>query len=149
MRGVLLVFFTLIAVFFLPFAFTSLHDVRTDNYDQSFAEVSTGAGENAANVTLALTLWNDTVQSVSEISSNITGEVPTAAGYNSVSKVLTVGGLHSATDRTLVVTFETTSVTTDEVPAVVLFVIIISVLVVMGVFAFIGAALWDMLSSLF
>lgn len=90
----------------LPFLFSSVIDAQTDDYTMNFAGVTTGAGAYAANVTLDQDLYDDNAVSVSSISSNFTSDTPSANAYNSVSGVLTVGGLEQSATRTLSVTMD-------------------------------------------
>lgn len=105
MKSVVIVYAAVLLIVCLPILIDGLHDCRTEQYTQNFAEISTGA-YTSANVSLSQTLYGDDISSVSSVSSNISGDSPSANTYNPVSKILNVGGLISDSERTLSVTYE-------------------------------------------
>lgn len=111
MKSLIIVFGAILLIIATPFVFTALDDALTQEYIQSFAGVDTGAGVNTANFTLGRSLYNDDTTSVSSVSSNITPDTPSAASYNSVSKLLVVSGLEESQSRTLTVEFMIDSTT--------------------------------------
>jgi hypothetical protein len=90
----------------MPLWFQSSIDARTEAHTENFAGVSTGSGVYSANVTLSQDIFDNTVLSVTSVSSNITGDAPTAATYNSVSNVLNVSGLTAGSTRTLSIGYD-------------------------------------------
>jgi hypothetical protein len=122
-----------------------VHDARTNVYTQTFAEVSTGAGANSANVTLSLPPWADAITSVTSASSNITSDSPTAADYNAISRILTVGGLASASTRTLSISYDIASLSLDGLSGINAFLLLILIIVVLSVLAIIGRAFYEFL----
>lgn len=106
MKSLFIVFGALMLVIALPVFFLSNHDAQTQDYTQTFAGVSTAAGVYSANVTLGQDVYDDSLVGITSITSNITGDSPTAAAFNSVSRVTTVNGLTADTIRTLSVTYE-------------------------------------------
>lgn len=105
MKSLIIVFGATLLIIALPFLFDAFDNAQTDEAEQSFSGVSTGAGVYSANVTLGQELYRDDHQQVSSISSNETLDSPTASAYNSVSRVLTVSGLAESESRTLTVSF--------------------------------------------
>jgi hypothetical protein len=95
----------ILLVFSLPFVFNSVHDARTADFTESQAEIITAAGTTSANLTLARELWADDPASVSSIASSIT-EYPSATIYNEVTRALTISGLSSSENRTLVLVYD-------------------------------------------
>lgn len=110
MKSLIIIFGTLLLIIATPFVFESIDNALTDEYSQSFASVSTGAGEYAANVTLSREPHNEDTNDVTEISSNISSDSPSASDYNTVSKSLEVSGLVESEERTLTVEFYIDSV---------------------------------------
>lgn len=106
MKSLFIVFVTLFFIIAMPWVFDLIRDTRTDQLEQSFAGVTTGAGAYSANVTLSDSLSDSHVIAVSDITSNVTSDTPSAYTYNSVSKVLTVSGLNDSHTRTLVITYD-------------------------------------------
>ena len=109
MKSLIIVFGVLLLIIGLPAFFTSINDAQVEEYTQTFAGVATGAAVYSANVTLSEDLYNDNVISVTDSSSNITSDSPSAATYNSVSGVLLVEGLDASQMRTLSITYEIAS----------------------------------------
>jgi len=106
MKSLFICFAALFLIIALPWVFQSIDDAFTEEYAETFAGVVTGSGVYTANVTLAAATWNDSLTSVTEISSNITGsDAPSASAYNTVSRILSVNGLDESQTRTLSVTF--------------------------------------------
>jgi hypothetical protein len=114
----LIVFFFLLGI---PWFFDAIDNARTDDYQLSFAGVTTGAGEYTSNVTLTSSLYYGAVAFVSEISSNLTSyDTPSAASYNTVSHLLTVNGLGESAARTLVIDYKIPSVSLPDFMPVIL-----------------------------
>ena len=109
MKSLIIIFGALLLIIGLPAFFTSVNDAQVQEYTQTFAGVTTGAAVYSANVTLSEDLHNDSVISVTDSSSNITSDSPSAGPYNSVSGVLTVNGLDASQMRTLSITYEIAS----------------------------------------
>lgn len=106
MKSLIIVGAALFLIIATPFVFDAIRGAQTDEYAQSIAGVTTGAGVYAANVTLSQEAFNDNVNSITSISSNISGsDSPTASVYNSVSQALEVTGLEESSTRTLSVTY--------------------------------------------
>lgn len=105
MKSLIIIFGALLMIVATPFVFSSIDDGITDPYTQSISGVTTGAGEYAENVTLGRAVYNDDDSSVTSISSNISGDTPTASAYNTTSHALEVSGLAASQTRTLTVTF--------------------------------------------
>lgn len=118
MKSVLIVFGALLYIICMPFLFNGIHDVRTDEYTQNYTSVTTGAAVTQANVVLSNDLWNDVITSVVSISSNVTGDIPTADNYTALTHTLKVGGLLPATTHSLSVDYEIESITLSELPAI-------------------------------
>lgn len=111
MRSVIIIFAALVLMACAPFAFAAIDAAATDDYTQTFSAVTTGAGATSANVTLAQEIYNDHINQVTSVTSNITNDSPSATYYNTVSRALQVGGLEESGERTLSVTFHTDSST--------------------------------------
>ncbi|MDD5511755.1 MAG: hypothetical protein PHI12_13230, partial [Dehalococcoidales bacterium] len=114
MKSVFLIFCSLFLMFATPKVFSLIDDARTDEYTETFAGISTAAGVYSANFTLAEPLYYNSLVFVEEISSNATTDVPSAASYNTVSRLLTVNGLDQSLTRTLSVTFLIESATIED-----------------------------------
>ena len=89
-----------------PMLMTSIDAFQTAEYTETESGVTTGAGVTTANVTLNKELWQDDEGNVTSITSNITGESPTADSYVTTTKLLTVAGLDVSETRTLIITYE-------------------------------------------
>ena len=111
MKSLMIVFGALLLIIATPFVFTAIDDAITQEYTQSVAGLVTGAGEYTSNCTLGRSVYNDDTESVLSITSNVTADTPTAASYNSVSRLLTVSGLDQNSTRTLSVEFMIDSTT--------------------------------------
>ncbi|OGO00999.1 MAG: hypothetical protein A2Y58_03240 [Chloroflexi bacterium RBG_13_51_52] len=105
MKSIIIAFAAILLTIALPFVYQSIDDALTEDYEQSFAGVSTSAGAFASNVTLGRSIYRDDSAAVSEITSNISSDTPSAASYNSVSRALEVGGLEESAARTLVINY--------------------------------------------
>lgn len=106
MRSVVVIFAAILIIVCFSYILEGLHDCRVDEYTQSFTEITTAAGVTSANITLSQTLYDSSVTNVTSISSNLTGDSPSADNYTSVGRTLLVGGLASDTQRTLSVVYE-------------------------------------------
>ena len=113
MKSLLIVFGALLLIIATPFVFTAIDSAITDEYSQSISGVTTGAGEYAANATLGRAIYNDDDSSVTSISSNTSTDTPSAASYNSVSKIVEVSGLDESITRTLTIEYLIDSTTLD------------------------------------
>lgn len=105
MKSLIIVFGALLLIIATPFAFSAIDAGRTQEYTQTFAGVTTGAGAYSANVSLSEGAFNDSQLAVKSVSSNESADSPSAADYNSVSKALEVGGLDESSIRTLSVIY--------------------------------------------
>ena len=105
MKSIIIVFATLLLIIATPFVFAAIDDSRTEEYNQTFAGVTTGAGAYAANVTLGRAIYNNDTTAITTISSNITPDSPSVSTFNTVSRTLEVGGLDASQIRTLSVTY--------------------------------------------
>lgn len=106
MKSLFVVFGVLLLIISLPVFFQSTHDAQVQEQTQSFAGIATAVSVNSANITMAQAVYADNLASITSVSSNITGDTPTAASFNSVSKVLNVTGLVQSNTRTLSVNYE-------------------------------------------
>lgn len=104
MKSIVIIFATLLYTIAIPFMFTAIDDMVTDDISQSYALVNTGASTNQS-VILSQSLHKNAVAFINSVTSNITGDSPTAATYNSVSKAVLVTGLIQSSNRTLTVNY--------------------------------------------
>ena len=118
MKGVLILCGALILIILSPFVINSVHDAKVTSFEQSFAGVTTAASVYSANITLSQDLYADQVANVTDISSNTTGDLPTAASYTALTHLLAVSGLQENTERTLVVTHEIANPSLAELASV-------------------------------
>ena len=118
MRAVLIMFGALFLLIVMPYLFFSVHDARSDAFEESFAEVATGAGATSANLSLSYNLFADEPANVNTVSSNITADTPSGSVYYTAGDILTVSGLSSNATRTLTVNYDIASVTLAELPSV-------------------------------
>lgn len=109
MKSLLIVFGAFLMIICLPAFFQATHDARVESATETFAGVTTGAGVYSANVTLAQEAYDDTVNAVDSISSNVTADTPAASTYNSTSRVLLVTGLAPSVTHTLTVNYDVTT----------------------------------------
>lgn len=105
MKSLIIIFCSILLIVALPFIFAAIDDGITSDISESHSAVSTAAAVTTANVTLGQTLYNGVTTSVQSVSSNISGDSPTAYSYNTVSKVLLVSGLAASSNRTLTVNY--------------------------------------------
>lgn len=147
MRGILIIFGVALYVIAMPFIFNGIHTARTDQFDQNFAEITTAAAATSANITLSRALWGSDAANVVNVSSNFTGDSPSANAYNSVSRILTVGGLASSQTRTLAVTYEIASTTLAELPSVSPLLIVLVVFIILATIGLAGGALWAVIQE--
>jgi hypothetical protein len=101
---VILIIITVIMPF-MPGVFDAVHDART-GVDVVSANVTTGAGDNDATVTLVNPLYLDSLAYIDSITSNVTGDSPVATSYNTATQVLTVAGLQVSSGHLLTVQHE-------------------------------------------
>lgn len=106
MKSLLIIFGTLMLLLYIPVVIEGTRDAQTEDYDLSFAGVTTAAGVYSANVTLTTDIYDDNVLSVASVSSNVSSDSPSASAFNSSSKVLTVNGLAASSTRTLDLTLK-------------------------------------------
>lgn len=111
MRSVIIIFAALLLVAAAPFAFASIDEAASDEYTENFNSISTGAAVTTSNVTLAQDIYEDHINQVISISSNVSSDSPSATAINTVSRLLDVSGLSPSTIRTLSVTYRTDSST--------------------------------------
>lgn len=143
MKNVLVVCAAALIVITFPFLFKSIHDARMDTYSQSFASITTGAGTNSANVSLALALYNDSIINVDSCSSNLSGDSPTAAGYTTTGKVLGLSGLLESSTRTLTVNYGVASESIADLPNGSSILVFLIYFFLLAVIALIAGALWN------
>jgi len=116
---------------------TGLNAAQTDERTDTFA-VDTGVGETDADVVLVADLFNNSLISVTDITSNCTTDNPLPDDYTSTSNTLSVRGLDTDTSRTLEVTYQYDALTGDSAPAstfmglVPLFVIVAAVVILVA-----------------
>lgn len=114
MKSLVIVFAALLVIIALPLLFASVDSARTETFSQNVAGVTTGASEYTSNATLSRALYDDDASNVTSITSNITADSPSADSYNSVSRLLTIGGLNQSTTRTISITYEIDSTIIDD-----------------------------------
>lgn len=144
MKSTLIIFGVALYIICLPIIIWSLHSARVDDYTQTFAQVSTNATEVTANITLSKALWGSDASNVTSISSNESADDPSASAYNSVSKILTIGGLVSSDNRTLSVEYEIASTTLAELTGGSTLVLVVFVFVIMAVLGLIAGAIYQL-----
>lgn len=142
MRSLLLLCGALLLIICLPLFFTALHDAKVDEFSQTYAEISTGAGVTSANVTLSEDLWNSAIPSVLSASSNISGDSPSASAYNEVSRILTVGGLKSSSIRTIEVNYEIET-TREDAASLGVFLTIIAFIMILSIIGLFARAIYE------
>ena len=98
----------------LPLMFTAIDDMVTQDIDQSFSLVNTGAAATAQNVTLSQELHLNSVTFVNAVTSNLSQDTPTGTSYNSVNKALEISGLSPSLNRTIVISY---SIASSTLPA--------------------------------
>jgi len=137
--GILAILMIIITVAFLPDLFESVHDARAGS-DTVSANVTTTAGDNDATITLIRSLYNDSLASVTSISSNVTADTPVATNYVDASKTLTVGGLQASKGHMLTVVHEYDQ--TDEFTGAGPSLAIMPTLVILGIIGIAGALMY-------
>lgn len=106
MKSLIIIFGALLLTINIGLIFDAIDDAITEEYTQTFAGVTTGAGEYAANVTLSRDIHNDDSVSVTSLSSNETADTPSVSSFNTVSRALEVSGLDANDTRTLSVNYK-------------------------------------------
>lgn len=101
----------IIAFIMFPMVLDSMTDIKTDVVTQGFANMTTGANETEAVATLSLSLYDDTVLSVDDITSNKEADYPVAQSYSKATKQLTIGGLVENSTRVLMVDYKVDGLT--------------------------------------
>lgn len=96
-----------IAFIVFPIILDGSTELRTNEYSEVFAAVTTGDGETSANVTLAQSLWKENPVNVVSIVSDNVSDTPVAATYTEGSNALTINGLVASGTRTLTVKYRT------------------------------------------
>jgi len=114
MKSLIIIFGTFIYLIGLPLMFASIDDLVTQDIDQSFALVNTGAAATAQNVTLSQAVHKNSVAFINTVTSNLSQDTPTGASYNSVNKALEISGLSPSLNRTILVSF---SIASSTLPA--------------------------------
>jgi hypothetical protein len=100
-----------ILMIIFPIIMDSTHELETDPQVDTFAAVTTGAGETAANVVLTRDLYNDSNTSVLTIISDLPTDNPVAGTYTPATNTLNVTGLTAGSSRTLTITYEYAALT--------------------------------------
>jgi len=95
-----------ICLIIFPIVMDSAHSIQTESQADSY-NVTTGAGETSADVTLTRDLWAHNVTAVTNFTSTEATDVPVASSYVEATRALTVGGLAESKTRTLSVTYDT------------------------------------------
>lgn len=145
MRSVLYLIGVILLVICLAPFFNALHDARTGDYEQTFAEITTGVGVTSSNVTLAQDIWADSIASVTSITSNITGENPSAAAFNSTSRTLTIGGLGSNDIRDLLVGYEIENPSLEGFSGVSVFLVVVAWVIVLSILGLVARAIYELI----
>lgn len=108
--GFLCIVGAVILIILAPNFQTSITEFRSDEYTDVYTNETTDEGVTSVNVTLVNDLFlNDHQFAIA--TSNITSDSPHAAGYNSVDGTLEINGLAESETRTLVVTYNSPSLT--------------------------------------
>lgn len=148
MKSVSLFLGSFLLIIMLPLSLGALHDFRVENYEQSISTVTTGAGENTTTVILSQELWQDDINAVLSVSSNITADSPSADSFNNVTNGLTVGGLVASQTRTLTIEYEIPDAeVVSNMSQVDVLVIVILVLVIFSILAVIVAGIAEAVRS--
>lgn len=105
MKSIIICFAAILLTIAMPFVYQSIDNALTEEYDQTFAGVTTAAGKYSVNITLGRDIYKDDSVSIKDISSNISTDTPSASYFNEVSRALEVGGLDQSQTRTLAVNF--------------------------------------------
>ena len=114
MKSLIIVFAALLVIIAFPLLFDSIDDARVDHFTQNVAGLTTGAGGYTSNATLSRALYDDDAANVVSVTSNTTADSPSADSYNSVSRLLIIGGLVASTTRTISITYEIDSTVLDD-----------------------------------
>ena len=110
MVGIMTIILMIITLAFMTDVFTSVHEARTADTTVA-ANVTTGAGDVDADVTLIRDLYNNELGYVTSITSNVTGDTPVASSYVAATRTLTIRGLtaNAGHDLTVVHEYDQTS----------------------------------------
>lgn len=97
----------IIVVFYMfPSLLTSLDDLKTDEYTETFTNVTTAAGDTNASVTLSLDLYRDSITRVDSITSDNGSDSPSSEGYVDATDALYVKGLAADSSRNLTIIYD-------------------------------------------
>jgi hypothetical protein len=141
MKNVIIIFGAALICIVLPFLLMSLHSAQMDSFSQSFTNITTSPSDTSANLSLGLEIYNDNIVNVSSISSNITGDYPTAAYFAKSGYVLEVSGLLSNSVRTLTVNYGVPSDILSDIPGISPVMVFVIYLFIFGVIGLIVGAL--------
>lgn len=144
--GAIVAIFGVILLFnFMPNLTDSTHELQTDAATQSFAAVTTGAGETAADVVLTVDPYKDRTTSITSITSDNVLDVDplVAATYTTATNTLHVTGLVASQSRTLTVNYEIDALTDFTMMGTI--VSWTPVLIVIGALAVVGGVILAMI----
>lgn len=97
-----LIIMVAVGLFLLPVT-SATYDFRTDVAENEFRYET--AGGTVANVTLLKALYDDDISTVT-VTSDDTDDVPAVVAYHTSSRILDISGLDTATNRTLMVSYD-------------------------------------------
>ena len=140
MKSVMLILGACIIILLLSAVIPAINDFRSEEYTESHGVVTTGVGGTTANLTLTQDLFLDENSEVESVTSNVTNDVPLVSTYTSATDRLLITGLVASTARTLTVVYNIPSL--DNYYAVDIATRVIPLLLVLGVFGLVAAAVY-------
>lgn len=143
MKGILALFGIVALIALFPFLFQLMDNARTDDYAETFVGVATGVGIVSGNVTLGQDLWSSAITSVNSVTSNETGDSPSANSYNGTSLELTINGLAESDNRTLTVDYKIQSPYLASVTGIDNVFVVIIYFLVLGLIAYLIGVIYS------
>jgi len=134
-----------ICLIIFPIVMDSAHAIQTESQADSY-NVTTGAGETSADVTLTKDAWAYNVTAVTKITSTEATDVPVASSYVKATKALTIGGLAESKTRTLDVTYDTDRL--GDYVGISSLAGVMPLIIFIGIFLGSGAAIWSGVKNL-
>jgi hypothetical protein len=113
LKSIFSVFVALFLAFALPKVLSLYNESCSDQLTTTFAGLSTAPGIYSANLTLPKPIFRNSLVAITDVSSNISSDIPSAYAYNTLSHLLTINGLQQNQTRTASVTYRIVSTTIE------------------------------------
>ncbi len=108
MKGFIALFGGTFLILLMVATMSSITDFRSTAREATYND-TTGAGVDTANVTLPLSVLDDSLSNITSVTSNNTADAPLATSFTSSTRVLVISGLHDSDSRLLTVGYRSPS----------------------------------------